>query len=86
MNLFRKFCALFGAEYAVIFVKNIWVWEGRTKVSVQRVKKLAAGVWVIARCKTLLNPGGGVGDRCIEWKPLTKGVEKFYNSEVVKEK
>lgn len=82
MNLFQKFCALFGAEYAAIIVKGTWI--DRTKVSVQRVKKLAAGIWVIGRCQTLLKPGGGSGDNSVGWKPITKGVTKFYLSEMLK--
>ena len=82
MNLFQKFCALFGAEYAVIFVK--YSWSEQEKVSVQRVKELVAGVWVIDRCQTLLKPGGDVGDVRLSWKPVTEEVSKFYNSEVVK--
>lgn len=86
MNLFQKFCALFGAEYAVVFVKDRSGWEVQTKAIVRKVRKLATGVWVIGRCKTLLKPGGESGHDNVRWKPVTKEVLKFYNSEVVKEK
>jgi hypothetical protein len=84
MNLFQKFCALFGAEFAVIFVKDSSSWHVQTQATVRKVRKLAAGIWVIARCQTLLKPGGGSGDDHVRWKPVTKEVSKFYNSEVVK--
>lgn len=84
MNLFQKFCALFGAEYAVTFVKDNSSWHVQTKATVRKVRKLAAGVWVIERCQTLLKPGGVSGYDNVTWKPVTEEVSKFYNSEVVK--
>lgn len=78
MNLFQKLCALFGAQYVVIIYHE--------EAYIRRVKKLAAGIWVSAHSQRRLKPGGVFYDGVrVSWKPLTKGVEKFYNSEVVKE-
>ena len=84
MNLFQKFCAMFGAEYAVVFVKDNSSWHVQTKATVRKVRKLATGVWVIARCQTLLRPGGESGYDNVSWEPVTEKASKFYNSEVVK--
>ena len=85
MNLFQKFCALFGAEYAVVFVKDNSSWHVQTKATVRKVRKLATGVWVIGRCQTLLRPGGESGYDNVSWEPVTKEVSEFYNSEVIKD-
>ena len=74
MNLFQKFCALFGAQYVVVLYYE--------EAYIRRVKRLAAGIWVIAHNQQRLKPGGAVlGPPEIRWKPLTKGVEKFYMSD-----
>ena len=74
MNLFQKLCALFGVQYIVIIYPE--------EAYVRRAKKLAAGVWVNANNQYRLQPGGlynkAVG---VSWKPLTKGIEKFYLSD-----
>lgn len=68
----------------MIFVKDNNSWHVQTKATVRKVRKLAAGVWVIDRCQTLLKPGGVSGYANVTWKPVTEEVSKFYNSEVVK--
>ena len=79
MNLFQKFCALFGVQYVVVIHHD--------EAYIRRVKRLAAGIWVSTHNQQRLKPGGAFqGVPEIRWKPLTKGVEKFYLSEVVKEK
>ena len=79
MNLLQKLCALFGAQYVVVMYYE--------EAYIRRVKRLAAGVWVSTHNQQRLKPGGAFqGPLEIRWTPLTKGVEKFYNSEVVKEK